>query len=160
MELENISLGGHSHGGFLVSYIAHERPKLVKNLIMINSLNGTTPIPPEPEGLKYIYGPKGHPNPIPTIENTRNNQLEGTFNKHLVTDEKVKLFKERNRKTSLLNEKKREGSKLEKDKKERKIILTEIKRDKGSFSSELRNKRVCNYEPEFRVGQLGAVSKC
>ena len=54
MKLENISLGGHSHGGFLVSYIAHERPKLVKNLIMINSLNGTTPIPPEPEGLQYI----------------------------------------------------------------------------------------------------------
>ena len=90
LQLKDISLGGHSHGGFLVSYIAHERPKLVKNLIMINSLNGTTPIPPEPEGLKYIYGPKGHPNPIPTIENTRNNLLEGTFNKHLVTDKKVK----------------------------------------------------------------------
>ena len=50
-----------------------------------------------------------------------------------LADEKEKLIIERNRKTSLLNEKKREGSNLEQDKKERKKILSIIKRDKGKL---------------------------
>ena len=50
-----------------------------------------------------------------------------------LADEKEKLIIERNRKTSLLNEKKREGSNLEQDKKERKKILSIIKRDKDNL---------------------------
>ena len=43
-----------------------------------------------------------------------------------LADEKIKLVIERNRKTSLLNEKRKEGSNLERDKKERKNILANI----------------------------------
>ena len=50
-----------------------------------------------------------------------------------LADEKEKLIIERNRKTNLLNEKKREGSNMEQDKKERKKILSIIKRDKGKL---------------------------
>jgi len=50
-----------------------------------------------------------------------------------LADEKIKLVIERNRKTSLLNEKRKEGSNLERDKKERKNILANIKRDKGKL---------------------------
>ena len=44
-----------------------------------------------------------------------------------LADEKAKLLLERNRKTLLLDEKKREGSNLKKDKKERENLLVEIK---------------------------------
>lgn len=50
-----------------------------------------------------------------------------------LSDEKIKLVIERNRKTSLLNEKRKEGSNLERDKKERKSILANIKKDKGKL---------------------------
>ncbi len=50
-----------------------------------------------------------------------------------LSDEKNKLVIERNRKTSLLNEKKNEGSNLERDKQERKNILAIIIRDKGKL---------------------------
>lgn len=39
-------LGGNSHGGWLVQYAAHEAPDMVRKLVIINSLNGTSPIPP------------------------------------------------------------------------------------------------------------------
>ena len=50
-----------------------------------------------------------------------------------LADEKIKLVIERNRKTSHLNEKRKEGSNLERDKKERENILANIKRDKGKL---------------------------
>ena len=50
-----------------------------------------------------------------------------------LSDEKIKLVFERNRKTSLLNEKRKEGSNLERDKKERKNVLSIIKRDKDKL---------------------------
>ena len=50
-----------------------------------------------------------------------------------LADKKSKLVIERNRKTHLLDEKKREGLNLERDKKERKILLSKIKKDKGKL---------------------------
>jgi pimeloyl-ACP methyl ester carboxylesterase len=38
-------LAGNSHGGWLVQYMAHEAPDLVRKLVVVNSLNGTSPIP-------------------------------------------------------------------------------------------------------------------
>jgi pimeloyl-ACP methyl ester carboxylesterase len=40
-----VHLAGNSHGGWLVQYIAHEAPEAVRRLVVINSLNGTSPIP-------------------------------------------------------------------------------------------------------------------
>jgi len=91
--------GGNSHGGWLCQYVAHEAPDIVKSLIVINSLNGTAPIPPEPDGLKYIYGPKGHSHQPPTQESVRRHLLRFYFNKGLVTEERVKRTLE----ISLLN---------------------------------------------------------
>jgi pimeloyl-ACP methyl ester carboxylesterase len=42
-----VDLAGNSHGGWLVQYAAHEAPELVRRLIIINSLNGTSWIPAE-----------------------------------------------------------------------------------------------------------------
>jgi 2-hydroxymuconate-semialdehyde hydrolase len=42
-----VHLAGNSHGGWLVQYIAHEAPDLVRKIVIINSLNGTSPIPPD-----------------------------------------------------------------------------------------------------------------
>ena len=71
LDLGPVHLAGQSHGGFLVQYIAHERPDLVKRLIISNSMNGTHPIPPLPEGRIYIHGPGGHQYKKPTIESIR-----------------------------------------------------------------------------------------
>ncbi|MBM3451041.1 MAG: alpha/beta hydrolase [Armatimonadetes bacterium] len=38
-------VAGNSHGGWLVQYMAHEAPDLVRKVVIINSLNGTSPIP-------------------------------------------------------------------------------------------------------------------
>jgi 2-hydroxy-6-oxo-octa-2,4-dienoate hydrolase len=38
-------LAGNSHGGWLAQYVAHSAPDLVRRLVIINSLNGTSPIP-------------------------------------------------------------------------------------------------------------------
>ena len=89
MDFNEIYLGGHSHGGFLVQYVAHERPNLVKRLIIINSLNGTKPIPPEPEGLKYIYGPQGHSHPIPTLENMKETMMKSYMRKQRITEDRI-----------------------------------------------------------------------
>jgi pimeloyl-ACP methyl ester carboxylesterase len=40
-----VHLAGNSHGGWLIQYAAHEAPDLVDRLVIINSLNGTSPIP-------------------------------------------------------------------------------------------------------------------
>ncbi|MFO7942445.1 MAG: alpha/beta hydrolase, partial [Bacillota bacterium] len=87
-------VGGNSHGGWLCQYVAHEAPERVKRLIVINSLNGTQPIPPEPEGLKYIYGPKGHSHDKPTRDQTREGLKKFFVDQSLVTDERVELHYE------------------------------------------------------------------
>ena len=62
-------------------------------------------------------------------------KLRKKMNQTLVelAEKKAKLLIERNRKTILLNEKKEEGLNLERDKKERKILLANIKKDKGNL---------------------------
>jgi septal ring factor EnvC (AmiA/AmiB activator) len=71
-----------------------------------------------------------------------------------LADEKAKLVIERNRKTSLLNEKKREGSNLEQDKKERKKILSIIKRDKGKLEKSRSAKSQMIAEMEALIKKL------
>jgi pimeloyl-ACP methyl ester carboxylesterase len=90
LDVGAVFLAGHSHGGFLVQYAAHERPDLVSKLIIIDSLNGSTPIPSIPEGWSYIYGPKGHLYEKPTLESTRQNLEYYYAHRDLVTDARVK----------------------------------------------------------------------
>ena len=71
-----------------------------------------------------------------------------------LADEKEKLIIDRNRKTSLLNEKKREGSNLEQDKKERKKILSIIKRDKGKLEKSRSTKSQMIVEMEVLIKKL------
>ena len=71
-----------------------------------------------------------------------------------LADEKEKLIIDRNRKTSLLNEKKREGSNLEQDKKERKKILSIIKRDKGKLEKSRSAKSQMIAEMEALIKKL------
>ena len=71
-----------------------------------------------------------------------------------LADEREKLIIERNRKTSLLNEKKREGSNLEQDKKERKKILSIIKRDKGKLEKSRSAKSQMIAEMEALIKKL------
>ena len=86
-----VFLNGNSHGGYLVQYVAHERPDLVKRLIITNSLNGTFRIPPLPEGTSYIYAPGGHQYKERTIEQTKQTLENFYFHKDLVTDHRVQL---------------------------------------------------------------------
>ena len=82
--------------------------------------------------------------------------LRQKMNQTLVelSDEKIKLVIERNRKTSLLNEKKNEGETLERDKKERKNILAKIKRDKSKLEKSRSNKTEMISEMEALIQKL------
>ena len=91
MGIKEAHIGGNSHGGFLSQYVAHERPNLINCLIIINSLNGTYGIPPEPEGLKYVYGPQGHSHPIPSLETVKSSLSKLYYNQELVTDSRIKM---------------------------------------------------------------------
>ena len=71
-----------------------------------------------------------------------------------LADEKEKLIIERNRKTSLLNEKNQEGSNLEQDKKARKKILSIIKRDKGKLEKSRSAKSQMIAEMEALIKKL------
>ena len=71
-----------------------------------------------------------------------------------LSDEKIKLVIERNRKTSLLNEKKNEGSNLERDKEERKNILASINRDKGKLEESRSTKTQIISEMEALIKKL------
>ena len=71
-----------------------------------------------------------------------------------LSDEKIKLVIERNRKTSLLNEKKNEGSNLERDKQERKNILASINRDKGKLEESRSTKTQIISEMEALIKKL------
>ncbi len=70
-------LAGNSHGGWLVQYTAHQAPDRVDRLVIINSLNGTSPIPadyplprdteaaPTPEGVgRYLRDFYLRPEPV------------------------------------------------------------------------------------------------
>ena len=91
LNLGPVILAGNSHGGFLVQYVAHEHPDFVKRLIIINSLNGTSPIPPLPEGRIYIHGPNGHQYKNPDKERTMKNLKNFYAHKDLVTDRRVDI---------------------------------------------------------------------
>lgn len=82
-----VFLAGNSHGGFLTQYIAHERPDLVRKLVISNSLNGTALIPSE----NYTYASERRHYKSQTKEQMRE-MLEGYYpHKDLVTDERVRL---------------------------------------------------------------------
>ena len=71
-----------------------------------------------------------------------------------LSDEKIKLVIERNRKTSLLNEKKNEGANLERDKQKRKNILASINRDKGKLEESRSTKTQIISEMEALIKKL------
>ena len=71
-------------------------------------------------------------------------------------DEKIKLLKERNLKTHLLNEKKQEGSNLDVDKKQREILLSEIKKDRGKLEKSRAQKNYIITEMESLIKKLYA----
>jgi pimeloyl-ACP methyl ester carboxylesterase len=83
-------VAGNSHGGWLAQYVAHEAPDRVRRLVIINSLNGTSAIPPAPEGLKYILGPQGHAHEAPTLENVRRGLERLYVDGRLVTEARVR----------------------------------------------------------------------
>lgn len=91
---EPVYLGGNSHGGWVVQYVAHEAPELVERLLIINSLNGCMPIPSAPEGYQYIYHEEGHAHEEPTLKGVREDLREFYADETLVTDERVQLFYE------------------------------------------------------------------
>jgi pimeloyl-ACP methyl ester carboxylesterase len=79
----SVHIGGNSHGGWLAQYVAHEAPDLVRRIIIINSLNGTSPIP------------DGYPLPrdvdeAPSEEGVRRNLLTFYLNPAVVTPERVR----------------------------------------------------------------------
>lgn len=89
-----VFLAGNSHGGYLVQYVAHERPNLVKKLVIINSMNGTFPHAslPDEEKKKSVYQPGGHQwAEKTTMENIRAEMKEFYAHKDLVTEDRVKL---------------------------------------------------------------------
>ena len=71
-----------------------------------------------------------------------------------LSDEKIKLVIERNRKTSLLNEKMNEGTNSERDKQKRKNILASIKRDKGKLEASRSTKTQMISEMEALIKKL------
>lgn len=91
LDLGPAFLAGHSYGGFTVSYAAQKRPDLVDRLILIDSLGGTFPIRPTPEGRGYFFGPAGIAYEEPTLESTRQKLESGLVHQDLVTDDRVAL---------------------------------------------------------------------
>ena len=65
-----------------------------------------------------------------------------------LSEVKTKLLNELNLKNRLINEKKREGINLENDKQKRKVLLAEIKHDRGNLQKnrQLKNKQVSELE--------------
>ena len=82
-------VAGNSHGGWLVQYVAHEAPELVRKLVIINSGAGTMPVPSGEEGLKYVYVPEGNARPEPNVANIREFLQKLFINQDLVTEERV-----------------------------------------------------------------------
>jgi len=78
-----VHLAGNSHGGWLVQYIAHEAPKLVRRVVIINSLNGTSLIPLD-------YRLPLEPERCPSEEDVRQELLAFYFDRRLATPARVK----------------------------------------------------------------------
>lgn len=87
----SVFLTGNSHGGFLTQYVAHDRPDLVRRLVITNSLNGTYPIPQQPEGANYIYAPGGHQYQPQSLEELQAMLINYYQHSDLVTEERIKL---------------------------------------------------------------------
>jgi pimeloyl-ACP methyl ester carboxylesterase len=78
-----VHLAGNSHGGWLVQYVAHEATDLVRRLVIINSLNGTSPIPAD-------YPLPRDTEAEPTPERVRESLKAFYVNQEIVTDERVR----------------------------------------------------------------------
>ena len=76
-------LAGNSHGGWLIQYIAHEAPEMARRLVIINSLNGTSPVPAD-------YPLPRDTDTYPTIESKRQYLRDFYFNKEIVTESRVR----------------------------------------------------------------------
>ncbi len=84
--------------------MAHNRPDLVKRLIISNSLNGTHPIPPIPEGQRYIYAAGGHQWKTPSRERI-SERLSQHFEPDEITEELITRYYENMKKTVDYNDK-------------------------------------------------------
>ena len=91
LDVGPVFLAGNSHGGFLAQYVAHKRPEIVRRLILTNSLNGTVPIPPLPEGASFIYAPGGHQYKRQSLEEIRTMLQNYYQHPELVSEERVEL---------------------------------------------------------------------
>ncbi len=76
-------LAGNSHGGWLIQYMAHEAPEMVRRLVIINSLNGTSPVPAD-------YPLPRDTDTSPNVEGVRTYLLDFYLDKHVVTGERVR----------------------------------------------------------------------
>ena len=117
----------------------HGRPTILETVLLAEDWNNAI------YRIKYLDVLAAH-------EKKLRKQMKQTLAE--LADEKEKLIIERNRKTSLLNEKKREGSNLEQDKKERKKILSIIKRDKGKLEKSRSAKSQMIAEMEALIKKL------
>lgn len=83
---EKAHLTGNSHGGWMIQYIAHMRPDLVRKIVVINSLNGSPRLPNVPTGVHPYSGPS----PRPTKESLREHfASEVLYHKELLTEERL-----------------------------------------------------------------------
>ena len=114
----------------------HGRPTILETVLLAEDWNNAI------YRIKYL-------DVLAVHEKKLRKQMKQTLSE--LANEKGKLIIERNRKTSLLNEKKREGSNLEQDKKERKKILSIIKRDKGKLEKSRSAKSKMIAEMEARI---------
>ncbi|MGQ0548759.1 MAG: alpha/beta fold hydrolase [Armatimonadota bacterium] len=80
-------LAGNSHGGWLVQYVAHHAPDLARRLVIINSLNGTSPIPAEYPLPRDTEWP-------PTPDGVARYLRDFYLREGLVTDERVRRTRE------------------------------------------------------------------
>ncbi|MEX2356307.1 MAG: alpha/beta hydrolase [Thermaerobacterales bacterium] len=83
-----VHLGGNSAAGYLIQYVAHEAPELVKSLIIINSGSGAIAERRDDTGDRY--DPTwAVPSSLPTREAIREQLLAFYSNQTIVTDERV-----------------------------------------------------------------------
>jgi pimeloyl-ACP methyl ester carboxylesterase len=82
---------GNSHGGWMVQYIAHMRPDLVKKIVIINSLNGSPRLADVPTGVK----PYSEPPKPPTIQSIKEHMSEEVYyHEELLTQERLEKILE------------------------------------------------------------------
>lgn len=77
-----VHIAGNSHGGWLVQYVAHEVPHLISRMVIINSLNGTAPIPDDYPLPRDVEAP-------PSYERIHRDLLAFYVRKDLVTEQRV-----------------------------------------------------------------------